>query len=376
VTAYQSRILADGASAYWPLDDPPGSVIARDRAGALGGAINGGVTLGVPGVLATGASAMTFNGIDGHIGTGAPLALPTVVTLECWFRLTDATQNPMLSTRDGSDGDRFIFGVYSTRLIMYSASGNFSAAANLNDDQWHHAVAVLDGAMCAFYLNGQLDTSFAFVRTIPGANPIRIGRDGSEYLAGVLQDVAIYPRALTPTEIADHYALQLAPPAPPAHLTMLEAVRARLLQVPEVVALVGDCVTLLISQQSPASRAIRLQEISRVDSAHLRGADDLRTSRIQVDVFVKKGDGDAYAVAHDITDAVRGDFVGGVPTGLVGFRGVVGDVAITSVTGGIQREMFDADELQVVRVLSEYFVWFKHLGGVSPLSPREIPSWT
>jgi len=32
--AYQARILADGATAYWPLDDPAGSTTARDLVGA------------------------------------------------------------------------------------------------------------------------------------------------------------------------------------------------------------------------------------------------------------------------------------------------------------------------------------------------------
>ena len=32
---YQRRVLDDGASAYWPLDDPAGSTIARDLFGTI-----------------------------------------------------------------------------------------------------------------------------------------------------------------------------------------------------------------------------------------------------------------------------------------------------------------------------------------------------
>lgn len=142
-------------------------------------------------------------------------------------------------------------------------------------------------------------------------------------------------------------------------MTLIEAIRARLLAVPEVVALVGDRVTILISQQSPKSRSIRIQEISREDYPILRGASDLRPARIQVDCFVQKGDGDAYAVARAIAAAVRGGFAGGVATGLVGFVGIIGDVAITGILGGGEREMFDPEELQTVRILLEFFVWFK-----------------
>lgn len=142
-------------------------------------------------------------------------------------------------------------------------------------------------------------------------------------------------------------------------MTPIEAVRQRLLSQPALTALVADRITTLLAQQSPISRSVRLQEISRVDYAHLRGASDLRPSRIQVDVYVHKGDGDAYAVAHAINDAVRGDFAGGVPSGLVGFAGVVGDVAITAILAAGDRETFDPEELQTVRILSEYFVFHK-----------------
>lgn len=141
-------------------------------------------------------------------------------------------------------------------------------------------------------------------------------------------------------------------------MTIAEAIRARLLAT-EAGALVADRITVLVAQQSPASRSIRVQEISRDDYPFLRGAADLRVSRVQVDVFVRKGDGDAYAVVHQIADAVRGGFAGGEATGLVGFVGVVGDVSIVAVLFAGQREFFDPDELQIVRVVLEFFCWFK-----------------
>ena len=143
-------------------------------------------------------------------------------------------------------------------------------------------------------------------------------------------------------------------------MTLLQAIRTRLLSLPAVTALVGNRISVMMAQQSPASRSVLLQEISRIDFAHLRGATDLMPSRIQVDVFVTKGDGDAYTDAHLISGTIRGDFTGGVATGLVGFQGLVGDVYIQAIQGAGQREIFDPEEMQVVRVLSEYFVWFHH----------------
>jgi len=48
---YRERVIADGASHYWPLDETTGTT-AADVVGGAHGTISGGVTLGVPGAIA------------------------------------------------------------------------------------------------------------------------------------------------------------------------------------------------------------------------------------------------------------------------------------------------------------------------------------
>ncbi len=50
-------------------------------------------------------------------------------------------------------------------------------------------------------------TSFAEVVPQRGTAPVRLGtRDGNGFLVGGLDEVAIYPRVLSPEEVRQHYA--------------------------------------------------------------------------------------------------------------------------------------------------------------------------
>jgi chitodextrinase len=70
---------------------------------------------------------------------------------------------------------------------------------------WYHAAATYDGATMRLYLNGVEVGSAAKTGAIAAsaAVPVNIGRnpDGSNYLHGLIDDVRIYSRALTPAEI-------------------------------------------------------------------------------------------------------------------------------------------------------------------------------
>jgi hypothetical protein len=79
-------------------------------------------------------------------------------------------------------------------------------------------------------VDGTLDRAGAETYSPPPAPAFpRIGWDESspDHWSGALDDVAIYPVALTPAQIANHYALG-APAPPPPGLVTLDQVKARL----------------------------------------------------------------------------------------------------------------------------------------------------
>jgi hypothetical protein len=96
-----------------------------------------------------------------------------------------------------------------------------SSTAAINDGAWHHVAATRssDDGMIKLYVDGVLNTN-AVGPTGPRAAPatLRIGavQDGSGFLDGVLDDVRLYERVLTDSEIA---ALATPPPAAPSGLS-------------------------------------------------------------------------------------------------------------------------------------------------------------
>ncbi len=136
------------------------------------------------------------------------------------------------------------------------------------------------------------------------------------------------------------------------HAMLIPALRAHLLADPGVTDLVDTRVWTLELPQSAEYPAIRLAEVSRVLSAHLRGPNDVIDVRVQVDCYAQKGVGDAYALAWAIAEAVA--------EACVLFVGPLADLEILRLTAGDTTERIDADGArQVVRILCEYFVTFK-----------------
>jgi hypothetical protein len=73
---------------------------------------------------------------------------------------------------------------------------------HLGDNQWHHIVVVNSAGAVTFYLNGTPDG------TATGGMAFDVGSIGSGfggYFAGKIDDVRVYNRALSATEVADLY---------------------------------------------------------------------------------------------------------------------------------------------------------------------------
>ena len=216
--AYRSRVIADGASHYWRLDETTGPV-AADTIGGVNGTISGGVTIGQPGALSDGNRAMTFDGVaPAKIQTAAGVTVPAAATVEGWIKFTNAAQKPVLALRPETN---FLIATRNPpnagQLQVWT--GTFAYGTRLlNDGNWHHIAVVFTGSDCLIYTDGTVDTTTANVHTLQ-TGPARIGYDQADGLSwlGSLDEVAIYPRALSATEIQAHYNLGLGLLTPPTY---------------------------------------------------------------------------------------------------------------------------------------------------------------
>lgn len=204
---YREQVIADGATAYWRLEELSGSSAATE-VGANTGTISGGVTLNQGGVA--GGKAMAFNGSTGKIAVGTLALGPAAYSVEAWIKVIGTAQIPFFSNRESGAGTTAVFGVDSVSGRVFVYIGSFIyGTTSLWDGRWHHAVVTHDGSTTRIYVDGVLESQTA--SAIPNGTGIAsIGCDVNVvFWNGSIDEVAVYPIALTAAQIANHYQLGL-----------------------------------------------------------------------------------------------------------------------------------------------------------------------
>ncbi|WP_129338873.1 PKD domain-containing protein [Cellulomonas endophytica] len=231
VGSYGSAVLRDGATSYWKLGESPGTTTVRDWAGTLPAKAGTGVTLGEAGALQGDTdTAARFSGTSaGLVATQTAVAGPQVFSVEAWFRTTTTAGGKIVGFGKSSSGDsasvdrhvymaptgKVSFGVYpGVRTVVTSAKA-------YNDGQWHHVVATLGGTGQQLFLDGQLVAQNPSSTVAQAYNGFwRIGGDktweGAAYFNGSVDEVAIYPSALSAQQVTRHFDVARAVNAAPS----------------------------------------------------------------------------------------------------------------------------------------------------------------
>lgn len=127
------------------------------------------------------------------------------------------------------------------------------------------------------------------------------------------------------------------------------AVRARLMATTAVTTLVSTRIYTLKLPDTPTYPAIRVQLIDEPQRKHLRGPHGLTRARVQVDTYVREASADPYGTLHAIADAVK--------TALVFAPFTQGTVSVQSAERIDRRTLREADELNLLRMMQDFYVW-------------------
>ena len=223
---YRDAVLADGATSYWRLGEASGTT-AYDWAGADDLTLASTVTRGTPGAFtATGDTnaASTFPGATGVPAVNTSLTTgPQTFSLEAWINTTSTTGGKIIGfgnsrTADSSSYDRHIYMSNNGRITVGAYPGGVrtvSSVPGFNNGQWHHVVGTLSSEGLALYVDGALiGRDISTTSAQPYSGYWRIGGDNlngwpnagsSNKYKGTIDDVAVYPTALTPAQVVDHY---------------------------------------------------------------------------------------------------------------------------------------------------------------------------
>ena len=213
---YADAVLASKPVAFWRLHDESDRS-AKDSAGGHAAKYETGSS-----PLQPGAAKPNFSG--GRVKTQVP-KLGNTYSVELWFRnelpVDSRSVTAYLFSRavdgvEGADGDNLgIGGTHSnsSQLIVFNGNGRNELVAGqtrLQRGSWSHVVMVRQDQKITVYLNG--DPKPEIAADLPIAYPadceeILLGgrADNFANLQGMLEEVAVYDRALTSQDVKAHF---------------------------------------------------------------------------------------------------------------------------------------------------------------------------
>lgn len=133
----------------------------------------------------------------------------TGLTLAAWVRASpqDGLFMALFDQRDADDDGYDLYIAPGSTAFLRVNTQTLSGETIIADGTWHHVAATYDGNRFALYVDGLLDASRdASAGTIDVRGIARLGRHflgPNHSLIGDLDEVNIYPRALSEVEIAD-----------------------------------------------------------------------------------------------------------------------------------------------------------------------------
>ncbi len=203
-----STILSDLIS-YYKLDESSGTVI--DTYGSNDGT-NYQAIPDETGIINT---AYEFDGTNDYINLGNPSSLDdldysTNFTFSAWINSSDNLVDAVIISKDGSglNQNQYHFSMITGGQIRFAVGTTASlngVGSGYNDGNWHYIVGVYNGTPMV-YVDGSYVGTGTSGSDIYGVNTYIGNRIGSGTpFGGLIDEVGIWDRALTPTEITSLY---------------------------------------------------------------------------------------------------------------------------------------------------------------------------
>ncbi len=223
--AYANAVTLDNPSLWYRLGEPSGTTAVDAGSARRNGSYVGSPVLGRPGALnCSPDTAVMFNGSTTEVttSTAAAVPAPSTFSVEAWF-VTTVGGGKLIgfgNSRSGTSSqyDRQVYLTNSGQVVFGLYVSGYRIAASPGtylDGKYHHVVATLSGAGMVLYVDGVKVAANATTTTAESNTGWwRVGYDNlsgwpgaptRSHFTGLLDEVAVYPTALSATRVAAHY---------------------------------------------------------------------------------------------------------------------------------------------------------------------------
>jgi hypothetical protein len=209
-----------GLVAAYSFDETSGSTVADSSGNSNTGTLGAGVGRSSQGRFG---GALVFNGDSSvTVPNSASLNLTTGMTLEAWVFPTASTSWATTLMKENAKG--LAYSLYASssanRPIVYFNTGTsttrhhyLSGPAALPLNTWSHLAATYDGVTLRLYINGaQVSSQPHTGSIITTTGALRIGGYSmGEFFRGLIDEIRIYNRALSPSEVLTDLNTRVGP---------------------------------------------------------------------------------------------------------------------------------------------------------------------
>ena len=211
-----AQIPSSGLVGYWPFNGN-----ANDESGnGNNGTVNG-ATLTTD-RFGNANSAYSFDGVNSNIAL-TDIDLINNATISIWIKPVGVLGSVVSKYGNGNESYEFIYnnnthGLYGHVGVVTNPNNNIYSDNPLTLNSWSHCVLVIDNGTAKIFINGNQVFAQQGVNSIFQNNDnVLIGKSvwGGNLFNGLLDDLGIYNRALTPAEITQLYTDQTSTVATP-----------------------------------------------------------------------------------------------------------------------------------------------------------------
>ncbi|RKZ77294.1 MAG: hypothetical protein DRR19_28055 [Candidatus Parabeggiatoa sp. nov. 1] len=202
IQALKRWALTDGLVAYYPFNGDANDASGNGHHGTVKGATLTADRFGNP------ESAYQFDGNDSHIQSTISINLAQGITYSVWV---------FVQKRENKHAN--LISISHRSFSFFQTDGEFElclggclghhSVDNVQDNQWQHFVVTIDNKIVKIFVNSEMVKELevsSSLQDIKGGSLYFGGEKGKDYnLTGIMDELRIYNRALTPKEIQSLY---------------------------------------------------------------------------------------------------------------------------------------------------------------------------